>query len=352
MSLSIYLGANTAEGFYSYFEKFTSDIGRLYIIKGGPGCGKSTMMKKIARFAESCGIDTVYIYCSSDSDSLDGVYFPQLDIMYVDGTAPHVLEANIPGAREELVDFGQCFDTLKLSESRSQIEKENSLLSRQYADCFAYLSAAGKIMRCTDALFIADRIRLEHQAQRLAKRTFMQNKSKGKGKRHDIFLGSFTKDGQEVRHQLDGYSVYPVFDPFSNSGVIIEKLAEAAISCGYDVYAAHDPYDPSGDAMHILIPSISIAYVTQGRPFGFGYVNGRHIRLDAPKNENIKKTYKRNKKIMESLEICACTSLKNAKEIHDRLEAIYHPCVDFTKVDEITEHHIGILTQCIKSYQR
>ena len=45
-------GGNTSEGFYSYFDNILGrDANRLYILKGGPGTGKSTIMRKFAEKA-------------------------------------------------------------------------------------------------------------------------------------------------------------------------------------------------------------------------------------------------------------------------------------------------------------
>ena len=91
MTLSYFLGANTYNGFYSLYPDFTSSgtIDRLYILKGGAGCGKSSFMKSIAKAAENNGINTEKILCSGDPQSLDGLFIPTLKLAYVDGTAPH-----------------------------------------------------------------------------------------------------------------------------------------------------------------------------------------------------------------------------------------------------------------------
>ena len=66
-----FLGANTAKGFFSVYEDFCKpDSGNfLYVIKGGPGCGKSSFMKKIGKAAEDAGLDVEYVLCSADPDS-------------------------------------------------------------------------------------------------------------------------------------------------------------------------------------------------------------------------------------------------------------------------------------------
>ena len=61
----------------------------IYILKGGPGCGKSSLMRRVAQAMEEKGASVEYIACSGDPDSLDAVVFPALNTAIVDGTAPH-----------------------------------------------------------------------------------------------------------------------------------------------------------------------------------------------------------------------------------------------------------------------
>ena len=42
-------GGNTANGFYSFFDYIIpQDVNRIFCLKGGPGVGKSSFMKKIS----------------------------------------------------------------------------------------------------------------------------------------------------------------------------------------------------------------------------------------------------------------------------------------------------------------
>ena len=85
-----FLGGNTPSGFYSLYHQL-SDPARmraLYIIKGGPGCGKSTLMRRVERHAQAAGLETQQVLCSGDPDSLDALILPQLGAALVDGTAP------------------------------------------------------------------------------------------------------------------------------------------------------------------------------------------------------------------------------------------------------------------------
>ena len=141
---AFFLGAGTPGGFYSLFDElYTPEDGwRLYIVKGGPGTGKSTLMKRVAAAAERRGLYCERIYCSSDPDSLDGVIVPGLKCSIADGTSPHVLEPKYPGVSETLVDLGQFRDDGELvphADAVIRLTKENAA---EHKKCAAFLKAA------------------------------------------------------------------------------------------------------------------------------------------------------------------------------------------------------------------
>ena len=48
-TVDFFLGATTPAGFKGYFEPLRREPGmQMYLIKSGPGCGKSTLMKQLA----------------------------------------------------------------------------------------------------------------------------------------------------------------------------------------------------------------------------------------------------------------------------------------------------------------
>ena len=88
---NFFAGANSGEGFQNLFPEMV-DIENTYdmmILKGGPGVGKATFMREIARSMEQAGTPVEHLWCSGDPDSLDAVVFPALNTAIVDGTAPH-----------------------------------------------------------------------------------------------------------------------------------------------------------------------------------------------------------------------------------------------------------------------
>lgn len=139
MRMRYFLGGNTAEGFYSLYDGFCSGAEDfLWILKGGPGCGKSSFMKKLGEAAEQMGLDVHYVLCSADPDSLDGVYIPALHVGYVDGTAPHSLDVRLPAAGGMYLDLGQFYDEKALEAQRGRLEA----LQRRYRACYRQAYAA------------------------------------------------------------------------------------------------------------------------------------------------------------------------------------------------------------------
>lgn len=89
-NIQYFLGGNTPAGFYSLYHQLSdpSRMRALYIIKSGPGSGKSSLMRRVERHAQAAGLETEEVLCSGDPDSLDAVILPQLGAALVDGTAP------------------------------------------------------------------------------------------------------------------------------------------------------------------------------------------------------------------------------------------------------------------------
>ena len=76
--IELFAGLNGIDGYVPLLEYTLSPMKRVFILKGSPGSGKSTVMKRIAARAEAEGHPLTVIRCSSDPDSLDGVMLTDL----------------------------------------------------------------------------------------------------------------------------------------------------------------------------------------------------------------------------------------------------------------------------------
>ena len=152
MTSTFFLGACTPQGFLSHSDTLFEELDRLFIIKGGSGCGKSTFMRRIGAEAEARGLDVSYILCSSDPESLDGVLLPGLGVGFVDGTAPHVLEPQLCGGGANYLNFGEFYDEAGLRANEAEIRQAQRANAAQYPYVTACLAAAEKL---SDAVHLA-----------------------------------------------------------------------------------------------------------------------------------------------------------------------------------------------------
>lgn len=336
-----FLGANTPLGFVSLFDELYDPYkkGRMYIIKGGPGCGKSTFMKDIARKAQDLGYDTEMIYCSSDPQSLDAVRIPELSFCICDGTSPHIVEPRFPGACENIINLGSFWSEKGLGEDADEIRRltlENSIYHRRST---RFLNAAGSLTEETLRL-TADSIfeeKLNGYAIRFCSRELPRKKGSAPGRKSVCFLSGITPDGVVYfENTLSALSsrIIAVEDEYSlASGMLVERIGERAVASGYDVIFCRCPMKPKGFCEHIIIPEASISVVTKktNHPISLEVSRTIHARrfMNGEKLSVCKRRLAFNKKIIGELISQSVLMLQKAKQTHDMLEEYYIKRMDF-----------------------
>ncbi len=145
--MSFFAASNSADGFKNYYKECFERVDRLFIIKGGPGTGKSTFMRRIADIAEARGGYVERYFCSSDHTSLDGVIFDCGDecIGIIDGTFPHPYIERLPGLREEIINTGRFWDRKILKKNSDKIRELSLEKGLCYDTAYAYLRACGNL---------------------------------------------------------------------------------------------------------------------------------------------------------------------------------------------------------------
>ena len=139
-------GANTGRGFIGHFEGIVppwSEPHYTYVLKGGPGVGKSTLMKKCAAIARANGFTVEEFRCASDPESFDAVRIPQRRLVLLDGTAPHTIDPAMPGIDGETLDLGRFLHKEVFKRRREELFVLAEENRAHYKNAFACLSAAG-----------------------------------------------------------------------------------------------------------------------------------------------------------------------------------------------------------------
>ena len=154
MQNKYFAASNSSRGFTNYFKEVFCRADTIYVVKGGPGTGKSSFMKRCSRRAEESGFLVENYCCSSDADSLDGVFAfdKKRSIAVLDGTAPHVWEPEFPGVRDQMVDLGQFWNRKLLLAQKNEIMALNRKKSAAYNKVYTYLRSCGNLRTVTDML--------------------------------------------------------------------------------------------------------------------------------------------------------------------------------------------------------
>ncbi len=350
MSIQTYfLGGVSPSGFRS---KFINQIKKpgfyTYILKGGPGTGKSTLMKKAA---EALSHDRLSIfYCSSDTSSLDAVIDEDKKIIIVDGTAPHVFEAIYPGASQEVINLGEYWNGDKLKASGDAIRycsDENSRYHKRTRCCIEASSAVN-----SDIYSIAEeslnRKKLDSYTERLLKKLIPKSKEKKNGKIEFRQLSAFTADHYMTMPVTGDYSVYFVKDDlFAGSDVFLKKLTDSFTSSGYDVIVSEFNILPIPSFEHIIVPELGLVFLSGNffnklEPGTAGIINFSRF-YEKEKLSEKKQRISFDKKASLELSAEAALSLRTALRIHDELEKFYIDAIDFKKLNSMTDRFIKSL---------
>lgn len=333
-----FLGGSSPDGFRTHFGDIVGDTDyHTYIIKGGPGTGKSTLMKKLA--AAYDGDKDIY-FCSSDPDSYDAVVFRESKAVIVDGTAPHVFEPEYPGAVQEIVDLGAYWDSVSLQQKKKEILLAQEKYSRHHLRCKRYISGAASVL--SDTLQIteaaADKRRIEGFTGRLAKKV-LPSKSSGLGRLLFRQMSALTPKGY-ITFIPENDTVYLLNDSgFSATDIFLRGLAELALIKGLEVHASECLLMKNSVFEHLRIPALEISFISCSA------VN--NIRLDSKNPVNMNRFYdkamladkknrlKFNMTAVRELVSEAQDCLKCAKADHDVLESFYIDAVDFKKSDKM-----------------
>ena len=347
-----FLGANSPMGFVSHFSHLYDPEKEwfAYILKGGPGTGKSTLMKRAAKAAVDAGVRTELIFCSSDADSLDAVIFPDLKRCIADGTAPHVLEPQFPGVSDVIVNLGECWDRSSLFKEREKIISVTKKCSALHQRSRRYLSACGAL-DSDIAKVILESINHEKMikyADNLSRKLFKKEGEKP-GKEAVRLLSAFTPSGMvffEDTISMLCPTLYVIEDEFgSAAGTLLCYLRERALAAGQEVITCYCPMAPTTRLDHLLLPGLGVGFVSSNRWHSVTLPPYRRIHttrfMDSANISGRQQRLNFNRKAERELLDEAVLKLQEAKKTHDVLEGLYQQGMDYGKVNEITERIIG-----------
>ena len=343
-----FASANGYYGFKSYFTEIFNSVNfeKIFILKGGPGTGKSSMLKKLFTFCSENKLCFEVFRCSSDPESLDAIIIDKdgVRIAVIDGTAPHTREADIPGAIDEIVNLGIAWDENKLKKQRAKIIDIGSRKNAYYARAYEYLrySSVFDSNIKAEIISILDFDSINRKCNEVIDAFF----DKKNGINETRLISSFSKNGYKT---LDAPSelckkVYSIFGRFGSDNIFINSLIEMLKSRNVPFCRIPSPLD---------FNTFEGVYLNNRNTLIFGMGDGEilcdtssFLKIKDPRDfENRMQTLENSKEYYLKL---AANELRMSSEMHFMLEDIYTPTMNFDILNDIFDN---ILNKIKNIYQ-
>ena len=331
-----FCAVNSGSGFISYYSEMCSAAERVFIIKGGPGTGKSSFMRRVSELAKKHGKNVKYYYCSSDPASLDAVLIDGTTL-FLDGTPPHSAETELAGVKDNIIDLGAFWDCAKLIDQKKEIARLTSEKKRAFAKAYHFLAAAKETVLAKDEEICPciSREKLKYAAER------MISKAK-KGKEFtqtSVVTNSYGMRGSVYFNTLEKLSSERISVPnqFGASHIFLEQIISAAKEKKLAITVSRDPLIPERpDA--VLVHSLDRLYF-------IGNGGDKSVNMLRFFDSVAFKEVKSRQKHLSSLTLELLDNAKKcfecAAEYHFSLEKIYGKAMDFALKEEFTDNFLS-----------
>lgn len=297
------VSANTSAGYVTFFNEIINDSERIYILKGGPGSGKSTFIKKIGYDLLDHGYDIDFIYSPSDTNSLDGLFINDIKVLIVDGSMPNIIEPKYPGAVERVLNFNDFWDIDYLRKNKDIIKYYFDELSSEYEVLYQQLKEAKLTHDKLEIEYMLgmDFKKADKTAEELINKIITDKLDKVPVIHHR-FAGAMVPGGQLCfyRNLTSNLKNKLVIKGRAGTGksTLLKKVGKAAELNGYDVeyyLCAFDPDSLDG----VIIPELGYAILDGTAP---------HV-IDPEKND-------------ELIDMFECINTNTVQEKDDPIKAI------------------------------
>ncbi|MFK4438000.1 thymidylate kinase [Paenibacillus sp. RC73] len=344
--LNFYASGNTAEGFANLYNSSLQGLTRLFVLKGGPGTGKSRLIREIGEHMAQQGYEIWILHCAADNDSLDGVIIPKLKAGIVDGTAPHVIEPELPETVIVHVDVEQAADRLQLNLQKQEIDSLTEQITQAHNQAYSGFAEALRIHDEWETIYIASmNFQLADElTQEYIELLYGDRKLERVSRVDRRFLGATTPKGavDYVPNLTAGLKRYLVKGRAgSGKSTLLKKLAAEGIQRGFDIEIYHCGFDPNSLDM-IIVRELGFAIFDSTAPHEYEPVHAtdeivdmysRCIQTgtDEAHSDAIADIKERYSKAMKQ----SIQHLTQAKSLRDELKEIYAATMDVHLVDQI-----------------
>lgn len=342
--MPLFVAANSGKGFVSFFEDVfgRKGIEKRYIIKGGPGTGKSHLMRQMAAYATSRGRQVEAYCCSSDPDSLDGLVIDG-KIAVFDGTAPHSVDALFPGARDEIVNLGTFWDADRLSTRYVEIRTLTEKKEAGYRRAYRFLEACDQLYEINRSLLLPY---VKHE--KIERTVTRRLEEIGRGKGFSLLPGLSDAVGMKGCVHFDTYEkqakkLYVIEDHHETGALFLRALLTGGMRRECAMRVSYHP-------IHVGEPN-AVYFCDTGHCFVIGKENAEKETgvcrinmkrfVDAEGVRENRNKLRINGRMYAALLGAAEETLHDVGKHHFALEKIYASCMDYESQNRFIRSFCG-----------
>lgn len=345
-----YGGGNTSIGYFSLFNQLVKSLKHVYLLKGGPGTGKSSFIKQIGSVLEGRGFAIDYLSNPTDKDCLDGLIVPALKLGMFAASAPQNIEPIYPGIIGKVIDLMEFSDLEKLQNYSNEIIRYTDEINDQYETAYEKFAKGVSIHKDKEEIYLSSMdFNMANKVTEQLIQTIFSNETEKPVEQvvRNLFFGASTSEGvlNYIENITQDINKRYIIKGRSGSGksTVMRKIGHHAQKLGYSVDYFPCGLDPhsldmvviqplnvtilDGTAPHVIDPSRDNDEVVDMFEL---CMNPQVEKDNADKLNDLDKIYKG---IMKE----GLWHLQLAKRLNDVLEEFYQKSMDFEQVDRKRE---------------
>jgi Mrp family chromosome partitioning ATPase len=120
----LFASAISPDGLVNYLNTVIGQASMVYVIKGEPGTGKTTLMREIANNSITRGVDVEIYHCALDPTKIEHLLIPELDVAFTTYIEPHTYLSE----SSEVIDMNECISKKVICKYADLVKKDEEIM--------------------------------------------------------------------------------------------------------------------------------------------------------------------------------------------------------------------------------
>ncbi|MBQ3199951.1 MAG: hypothetical protein IJB67_06255 [Firmicutes bacterium] len=338
-----FAGCNTPQGYISFAEENLGRLERVFVLLGAPGCGKSSMIKRVAKNLQDRGYDVELWQEAVEPESAAGVVIPQLGVAVVDAGWQQKWALHNPGVVEEICNLGSCWQQNKLRRNHREIKRLSAQIKATMQQETGLLAVYGG----EQVSYAAADVRLSEEelgavCSQLAEEIFAEENLQVRR----FFAEVLTANGLQSYAQELSAACRRRFLLTEQAAEILTHLADEVVRRGHNVDLYYSFWQPDKLCM-LILPQASVAVLAADLPDLQPLYDDVLLRLP---QDNLTSTAEAEEQTgvgdKEAADIDEIiVRMKQEYHLREELAAYYTAAMDFGQVDKISNEILSKIWQ-------